>query len=356
MTYRAGVIGFGRVGRNHAEAFLAAEEIELGCIADADEELVAEMGELWGVPETHRYHSHSAMLAAEELDAVSIATPDRYHRDHVLDTVRSSADPTVIWCEKPIGTTVREGDESVAACEEADIELVVNHSRQFATAHEALYELLHEEKLLGELRSAHLVAGAEFLNIGTHYVDLLLYLLDTRVSDVRGGCVEPIESGDETRFRGGGTLVMENGTIAHVDPAPGLGNRLSLEGTEGRLSVPLSIARDANGEWHYWSVDESGRTRTPLPEPLEEMWQSDITGTHATYEPGMVPAQPLFEEAARHIVDLIAGRADNASPGSRAVHGLEALVGMLISEETSSRVSLPLAQPFREISLTQDRR
>jgi predicted dehydrogenase len=360
MTYRAGVVGFGRVGRNHAEAFLDADGVELGAIADVDEALVAELGDRWGVPAERRYHSHSAMLADEDLDVVSVATPGGYHRDHVLDVVDSAtepeapADPDVIWCEKPIATTVARAEEMVAACDDAGVELLVNHSRRFSTAFETLHELLHDRDLLGDLRSAHVVSGGELLNIGTHYVDLLLYLLDARVSDVRGGFVQPAEAHGETRFEGGGTLVMEDGTVAHLNPLPGSGHHLHLEGTEGRLSVPLSIARDADTEWHYWRTDEDGRTQTSLPEPLGDLWREDIAGTHSTFEPGMVPAQPLFENGAEHVVDLLDGRADNAAPGTRAVHGLEALTGVVLSEFTGSRVSFPLARPFRELPLALD--
>ena len=364
MTYRAGVVGFGRVGRNHAEAFLETKGVELGAIADVDEALVAELGGRWGVPAEHRYHGHAELLAAEELDVVSIATPGAFHHDHVLDVVDSAADPElstgpdVIWCEKPIATTVRDAEEMVAACEAAGIELVVNHSRRFATAFETLHELVHDRSLLGDLGSAHVVAGGELLNIGTHYVDLLCYLLDARVSDVRGGVVEPTEVHGETRFEGGGTLVMDDGTVAHLNPVPGSGHRLNLEGTGGRLSIPLSIARDADTEWHYWPADGGGNEGPAENDParrLEERWEEDVSGTHSTFEPGMVPAQPLFENGVEYLVALLDGRAENAAPGTRAVHGLEALTGVVVSEYTGSRVSLPLGQPFREMPLALER-
>lgn len=364
MTHRAGVVGFGRVGRNHAEAFRDAENVELGAIADVDEELVAELGDHWGVPEAHRYHGHAEMLASEKLDVVSVATPGRYHHDHVLDVVESRTDPDApagpdaIWCEKPIATNVGDAEEMVVACEDAGIELVVNHSRRFATAFETLYGLLHDRNLLGEVQSAHVVAGGELLNIGTHYVDLLLYLLDARVADVRGGFVEPTQSHGETRFEGGGTLVTEDGTVAHLNPVPGSGHHLHLEGTEGRLSIPLSIARDADTEWHYWPADgsdgdQSGGEESPS-ETLERHWREDISGTHSTFEPGMVPAQPLFENGVEHVVALLDGETENGAPGTRATHGLEALAALVVSDYTGSRVSLPLARPFREMPLAFD--
>lgn len=352
MSYRAGVVGFGRVGRNHAEAFLASEAFELAAVADADGALLDEMGDLWNVPEPHRYRDHAAMLAAEDLDAVSIATPAGLHRDHVLDAVDSRANPDAIWCEKPIATTVGRAEGMVTACERAGVELVVNHSRRFSTAFRTLHELLHDRDLIGELRSARVVSGGELLNVGTHYVDLLLYLLDDRVRDVRGGSVEPVESGGRTRFEGGATLVTDDGTVAYLDAVSGSSSRLYLEGTDGRLSVPLSIARDADRTWEFWRVDDGSRTRADLPEPLTELWREDNDGVHDTFEPGMVPAQPLFENAVDHLAALLARRADNAAPGTRAVHGLAALTGVVLSAYTGSRVTLPLGRPFRELPLS----
>ena len=352
MVYRAGVVGIGRVGRNHAEAFLDADGIELAAIADVDERIVDDLGDRWDVPVDYRYHDHLAMLASERLDVVSIATPETYHHRHVLEAVEAASDLSLVWCEKPIASSVRRADEMVAACEEAGVELVVNHSRRFSKAFRTLRDLLHEETFLGEPQSAHLVWGGDLLNVGTHFVDLLLYLLDAEVKDVRGGRVEATRTDDGVRFSGGGTLTMNDGTSVHVDPVPGSTMRLYIEGTEGRLSAPLNVAPDADHRWEYWRVEERSRTRTTLPEPLEEYWKADISGLHSTYEPGMVPAQTMFERTVSDLVAVLDGQVPNRSPGTAAVHGLEILTGIVLSEYTGSRISLPLETPFRELPLT----
>lgn len=351
MTYRAGVVGVGRVGRNHAEAFLDAGGVELGAVADVDERTVAELGAHWGLPGARRYTDHRAMLADERLDVVSVATPAGFHHEHVLDAARAADGPAVVVCEKPIATTVGAAEEMVAACEAAGVELVVNHSRRFATALGTLRELLHERDLLGELRAAHLAVGPELLNLGTHYLDLLLYVFDARVRDVRGGHVETVETDDGVRFEGGGTFLLDDGTVAHLGPVGGAAGRLYVEGSTGRLSVPLSVARDAATAWRYWRLDEEDLVAAPLPEPLQAQWEADVAGTHSTYEPGMVPAQALFEAAVAHVVDLLDGRAENASPGSVAAHGLSALVATVVSDATGARVPLPLADPFTALPL-----
>lgn len=355
MTYRAGVAGVGRVGRNHAEAYRATEGVELAAVADVDADLVAELGALWDVPERRRYAGLDRMLEAEDLDALSVATPASLHYDHVLAAADSRADPSVVLCEKPIATTVDRAAEMTDACGAAGVDLVVNHSRRFSAAVRRFRELVHDGDLLGDLRSAHLVAAPELLNTGTHFVDLLLYLLDADVAAVRGGDVAPVAVGDATRFAGGGTLAMADGAVAHLGPREGAALRLYLDGTGGRASVPLSVGREAGREWRYWDGDGGRLTPAEPPAPLSELWREDVAGTHSTYEPGMVPAQTLFEAAADHVVALLDGRDDDVSPGAAAVHGLSVLTGLVVSTYAGRRVELPLAEPLRSVPLAVER-
>jgi len=353
-TDTACLIGCGRIGHNHAESYASTDGVELTAIADINAERLAAMGELHDVPQGRRYRDYTALLDAEDVDIISVATPCSAHYNQVMTIATSASEPAVIWCEKPIATTVREGQQMVAACEQSGAELVINHSRRFSYAYEALYDLLWDRQLLGDLRSVRLTAGPEFLNMGTHYLDLLLYLLDTTIDDVRGGCVEAVAVDETVRYSGGGILSMANGVTGYLDPFGEAPKRLYIEGTKGRLSAPLSIAADVDQEWYYWQTGENGqRPKTP-PEPLTELWDEDITGTPPTAGTAAVPAQPLFNNAAGHIVDLAAGNRENAAPGTRAVHGLAGLVGLVVSEWTGSRIRLPLAHPFRGVPLSHE--
>jgi xylose dehydrogenase (NAD/NADP) len=291
-------------------------------------------------------------VAADEYDAVYIATPNATHLDYVETAAEQGK---AVLCEKPLATTVSAGREMVATCEDAGIELLVNHSRRFSYAYEALADLLHSEQLLGEVRSVRLTGGPEFLNLGTHYLDLLLYLLDTTIADARGGCVDVVDVNGTTRYAGGGTLTMADGTTVFIDPFDDAAKRLSIEGTAGRISAPISIAEEADQQWYYWDTADGAQQLTSPPEPLEELWQDDIAGTPETVGTDVVPAQSLFSNAAGHIADLAAGTRENAAPGSRAVSGLAGLVALVLSAETGSRISLPLSESFAAVPLSGDR-
>ena len=93
MTYRAGIIGAGgiagmgvlgfhddaigkeKIDSSHAGGIDATETIELVDIGDVDEEKLETFGEAWEIPPGGRYVGHEAMLAAEDLDVVSVCNP-----------------------------------------------------------------------------------------------------------------------------------------------------------------------------------------------------------------------------------------------------------------------------------------
>ena len=82
--------------------------------------------------------------------------------------------------------------------------------------------------------------GAFFAASGIVTANAHLVLDD---ADVRDGTASSLGGGLRVEDS---TLVMENGTVAHLNPRSGSGHHLYIEGTEGRLSIPLSIARGAS--------------------------------------------------------------------------------------------------------------
>jgi len=342
MTYTAGLIGLSGIGTRHRDAYEHAKGIDLVAIADVDEELLTERGEQWGIDEANRYESHADLLAAEELDAVSIATPSFLHHDHVLDAIDSTADPDVIWCEKPIATSVTEADEMVAACEEAGVDIVIDHQQRFRSAYRELRRLLVDERLLGDVRSVHINSPEELLRNGTHTVDLAYYLLDDPAERVTGYLTDHSAGmGAEYDDSGGGGIVItEGGTYLNVDctvPREMHAGTMLFVGTEGKLYLGKS-----DGECRYWDLEESdsgayGTTHveTELPESLPPFTNPDS----------------MYRGGAEHVVEILDGAAKNISPGEEAAHVLEIIAGLFISHYTGAAVQLPLDRPLRDVTI-----
>ena len=337
MTHKAGLIGVGGVGRHHGSAYNDADGVELVAVADLDAELLAECGEEWGVPPEHRYESHEMMLASEGLDVVSVATPTVFHRDHVLAAVESETTPNVVWCEKPIATSVTDAEEMVEACDERGVELVVNHSRRWAPELPELRKAV-AGGALGDVQSASAHWPRELLRNATHCVDLFYHLLDADVIRVSGylsgeqGQTDqgaPIEVDD---VGGGGHIVCADDTLVTLDatlPRETSTTTMEFVGSGGKLRL------DLGNEVRYWAATE-GRGGYEEREP-PVTWESGFSD--------------WFVGAAENVVDLLDGAAENASPGREAVDVLEILVGIFISHYTGGHIELPLDRPLRDVEI-----
>jgi predicted dehydrogenase len=362
MTYTAGIIGTGGVAgmgllgthedvgarksrASHAGGYAEADGVELVAAADVDDEKLSRFGDAWDVPEDRRYDSHRAMLDAEDLDVVSITTPTFLHRDHVVDAVRSAGAPSVVWCEKPIASSVTEATEAVEACREADAELVINHTFRFTEKIQRLRSLIRDEGIVGDVRSVDARFRMELMRNSTHLIDTLVFLLDVAPRRVAGYVTGENEAmaaldadaSDVDDAGGGGFVVAEDGTFVTIDCT--VAREISsmsyqLVGTEGKLYL-----NNDDGEWRYWRLEDGDHVEEPLP-GIEGAWTWEDD-----YRRG-------FANAAAHVVDLLDGKATNRSPGEDAVRSLQVIVGMYVSNATGGEVTFPLERPLEDVRIT----
>lgn len=363
MSYRAGIIGTGgiagmgilgmhdeeaigneKIRASHAGGYDATSDIELVAVTDIDEGKLAKFGNAWDISSERQYLGHEVMLAEEDLDVVSVCTPSFLHNEHVVDAALSAADPEVIWCEKPLASSVSGAEEMVEICAETETELVVNHSFRFTDKLQILYALVQEEQLLGEVHSVSTQFRMELLRNSTHLLDTLVYLLDSRAERVSGyisGENEAIDSLNAAQevddSAGGGFTLMDDGTFVTVDcTIPREDSSMSLQfiGSEGKLYM-----NNDDGEWRYWRLEDGEHVEEPLP-GIEGAWTWDEDYRGA------------FANAARHVQSLLDEGATNASTGREALRSLEIIVGFYISHYTGSQVKIPLNRPLRDIEIT----
>ena len=131
-TYRAGVIGLGRMGSTfddeitqggslflpycHAPSYDASPKTELVAGADLHAEQGEIFGERWGLSSEHIYSDYREMLEKENLDLVSVCTTARVRSTIVQDVARAGVKG--IWAEKPISLSLAEADEMLEVCNE----------------------------------------------------------------------------------------------------------------------------------------------------------------------------------------------------------------------------------------------
>ena len=117
----------------------------------------------------------------EELDArghtfdvISVCSPTALHSKHIAQAL--ALQPSLVFCEKPLGPNVAEASDLVRRCNDAGVLLAVNHNRRWDSAvFQLKCELARGE--WGALRSATGYYNKGVLNNGSHLVDLLHYLV-----------------------------------------------------------------------------------------------------------------------------------------------------------------------------------
>ena len=138
---RVGVVGVGVMGSNHARVLAEFPGVVLAGVADPDRKQAHYVGSTLGCP---------AVGSVEELldrgvDAISIAAPTHLHRDIALTCIARGVHVLV---EKPIASTVAEGEEIIAAARRAGLTLMIGHVERFNPAVQAIAEAIRDEDIL----------------------------------------------------------------------------------------------------------------------------------------------------------------------------------------------------------------
>jgi predicted dehydrogenase len=101
---RAGCIGNGGMGRGDANAVKRYADIVANCDVDRThaERLKKDIAE----GKSEIYEDHRALLDRNDIDVVTISTPDHWHTQIAIDALRAGKD---IYCQKPLTLTIAEG-------------------------------------------------------------------------------------------------------------------------------------------------------------------------------------------------------------------------------------------------------
>jgi predicted dehydrogenase len=118
------------MGRRHAENLARRiEYARLVAVTDADratsDRVAADLG-------AKSCESVNALLALNDVRAIVIVSPARFHVAHAIAAAGAGKD---VFVEKPIGTTLAEADRAIAAAREAGVSLQVGFQRRYDSAY-----------------------------------------------------------------------------------------------------------------------------------------------------------------------------------------------------------------------------
>src|SRR5881296_764618 len=107
---RVGFIGTGVRGQRDLAAALSREDVEVVGLCDVYKVNLAEAKKM--APGAKVYADFRDMIAAKDIDAICIATPDHWHAYMAVEACKAGKD---VYVEKPTGVTIAEGQMMVAA-------------------------------------------------------------------------------------------------------------------------------------------------------------------------------------------------------------------------------------------------
>jgi predicted dehydrogenase len=190
---KVGVIGLGLFGTTHIEAYKGLPYAEVIAVADSAPGRAKEIAKIYNIPRW--FENYEELLAIEELDAVSIVTPESAHLAPVEAAARAGKHMLV---EKPMAHTVSEVERMIAAAKKADLILMPGHLLRFEPRYATIKEKLlnHELGTIASIQARRNRTKANFRKYAArahpifaaaiHDIDLLLWYAQSSVQRVRG--------------------------------------------------------------------------------------------------------------------------------------------------------------------------
>ena len=161
------------MGRVHLEAVRRLEHVEVVAIAGRNADAAQRLGSGFSIPAITR--DYRELLRDLAIDAVHICTPNAEHFSMAKEALEGGKH---VICEKPLATSVEEGEELVALAKRQGLRNCVCHNLRYYPLVQQMRRM-REDGDLGEILAAQ----------GTYFQDWLLYDTDWnwRVDAKAGG-------------------------------------------------------------------------------------------------------------------------------------------------------------------------
>src|SRR6478736_2142600 len=210
---RVGVIGAGVMGSNHARVLAGLPGVTLVGIVDPLPEHRARATALAGC----RAFEVLEELFDEDVDAITIAAPTHLHHEIALACITRNIH---IMVEKPVASTVEEGQDIVNAARSAGVTLMVGHVERFNPAVVAIKQAISGEDILsigitrvGPFPPRMSNVGV-VIDLAVHDIDLIRWFTESEIVEVQPQLSSAVAEREDIallQFR------TESGVLAHIN-------------------------------------------------------------------------------------------------------------------------------------------
>jgi predicted dehydrogenase len=335
---RVGLVGYGAIASAvHVPVLRRLRTARLVAVADPDSAARRRAERIPGVV----VGDDAGWLAArKDIDAVVVCSPSAAHAEAALAALAAGFH---VYIEKPMATTLADAHQVVDASCEANVVTGVGFNRRLHPLH-SLGRRLLEKGAIGAVRSMRCAfaepippasmatwklkrtsGGGALLDLASHHVDLIRWLLRTEITDVEASVQSAVTEDDSAQFRlrTSGSVEVE-GFFSFRGPRADL---LELMGDAGTLRI----------DRYGWALDLLRSTEdSPSRHRLPPVWRPSMWRLGRLVSPGN---DPSWRAALAAFVKSVQGGADPDLAGP--VDGLRSLE-VVLAAEASARSSTPV--------------
>ena len=335
--YRVGQVGYRGRGKGLAEYWRGVEGAKLVAVADLiGEHLENALAEF---PDIATYPDHNAMLDEADLDVVVVATAPKFRLPIVED---SAGKVRGIYMEKPIASSLAEADTMIQQCRDGGTVLTIGHQRRWSRDWLWIRDAIRDGAI-GRPTHGWLTwpLGRIFAN-GTHFLDSINFVLDSRPTEVRG----TLDFGPGKEMEGADPYLLQS--VMSFDPgARGFityanGARIAVDGQNDVMLPFTHIFAGTRGRIQH----ESG---APIDYRARDVDTRDLRERAPVIKRDL-PETPELEqgeaesEGYRELLRCIETGAPSTSSGEDGRLAMEIIVAFHLSHEAGGKpVSLPLS-------------
>jgi UDP-N-acetyl-2-amino-2-deoxyglucuronate dehydrogenase len=339
-SFRVGLVGCGRISKNHFDALRNVDGLTVTAVADIDAERAAQASAEQGVP---GYRSLEELLAADEVDIVSICTPSGLHSAQGVIAARAGKH---VVTEKPMSISLAQADELIRATDDARVQLFVVKQNRLNPPIQLLKRAVDKGRF-GRIYMANVTVrwqrpqeyydaapwrgtwefdGGAITNQASHYVDLVQWLVGPVESVMAKTATQArrIEAEDSgigiIKFRSGALGVIEVNVLTYPRNLEG---SITILGEKGSVKIGGTAVNKVE-HWLFADYDDD-----------DKLVETANTNPPNVYGFG-------HEGYYRNVVAVLRGEARPETDGRAGRKSLELILGMYESAKTGCEVPIPL--------------
>lgn len=189
-----GIIGCGGIANGkHLPAVAKIPEAEMVAFCDLILSRAEAAKSKYGTKDAKVYRDYEELLADPSIDVVHVLTPNNWHAPMTIAALRAGKH---VMCEKPMAKTTAEARAMLEAAKAAGKLLTIGYQNRFRSDVQYLYNVCRAGELgevyfakahalrrnavptWGVFLDAEAQGGGPLIDIGTHALDLTLWLMD----------------------------------------------------------------------------------------------------------------------------------------------------------------------------------